>query len=111
MKMSQEMKQCTDSCLKCARVCLESVAHCIEKGGNHAEASHIKALFECAKICQTSGELMLLDAESSGRLCGLCAEVCNRCAESCEQFADDEQMKACAEICRECASTCQSMAA
>jgi len=108
MKMNQEMKQCIDSCLECDRVCLESVAYCLEKGGKHAEASHIKALLECAKICQTNGELMLLNAECH---CGLCAEVCNRCAESCEKFAGDEQMKACAEMCRKCAKICQTMAA
>lgn len=110
--LSREMRQCIDECLRCYAVCVETKAHCISMGGKHAEASHIGALADCAKLCETSANLMLHNSELHGRVCGICADACERCAESCEQVdRNDEVMRRCVEECRRCAESCRRMAA
>lgn len=107
-----EMRQCIEHCLDCHAICLETISHCLEMGGKHAEASHIRLLMDCVQICQTSADFMLRGSDLHGRICGVCAEVCARCAEDCERLAgDDELMRRCAESCRRCAESCRKMAA
>ena len=109
-QMLQDIEQCISECLDCHRICLETVQHCLLKGGKHASSEHIGLLLDCAEICQTSANFMLRGSSLHGRTCDVCAEVCRRCAESCEQLGDDEQMRACAEACRSCAESCQRIA-
>lgn len=108
--MSSEMQTCIDACQDCHAVCLETVQHCLGKGGEHAAREHIRTLLECAEICRTSADFMLMEAGSHAKVCGICAEICVRCAQECERFGDDEMMKACAEACRRCAESCRKMA-
>jgi hypothetical protein len=108
--MSADMQRCIRECMNCHAVCLETVTHCLEVGGKHAEVSHIRLLLDCADICQTSADYMLRGSDLHGRTCAVCAEVCERCAASCARMGDDAQMQACAEACRTCAESCQQMA-
>ncbi|TAK07621.1 MAG: four-helix bundle copper-binding protein [Candidatus Manganitrophaceae bacterium] len=108
--MSKEMEQCIQNCLDCYRVCLQAVTYCLQMGGKHAAADHIRLLFDCAEICQTSASFMLRYSDLHGQTCAVCAEVCERCAESCEQFGEDALMKACSQACRRSAASCQKMA-
>jgi len=85
------------------------VTYCLQKGGNHTEASHIRLLLDCAEICETSANFMLRTSELHTRTCGTCAEVCERCAQNCDRFGDDAQMKACTDMCRRCAESCRRM--
>lgn len=101
------LEQCIRSCTDCSRTCLETVAYCLEKGGQHAAPDLVKLLQDCADICQVSAASMARGSDFHGRLCALCAEVCERCAEACEQHGDDAQMKRCAEQCRRCAQECR----
>lgn len=110
MLSKSEMKECIDACDDCHSICLETVSWCLEQGGEHAEAEHVKLLQDCAEICQTSANFMLRQSPRHDLTCGACAEVCERCAEECERM-DGEQMQACAEACRRCAESCRSMAA
>lgn len=107
---SAHMQQCIDDCLDCHSICLETLNHCLQMGGKHAEAGHVRLLLDCAEICQTGANFMLRDSQLHSRTCGVCAEACLRCAEDCERFRDDDQMTACAEVCRRCAASCQEMA-
>jgi hypothetical protein len=108
--ISNEMRQCIQECQSCHSVCLETVTHCLQKGGAHAEASHIRLLLACVEICQTSANFMLRGSELHTQTCGACAVVCERCAEDCERLGDDEMMRRCAEACRRCAESCRKMA-
>ncbi len=110
-QMSQEMQACIATCQECHSTCLQTVTYCLQQGGRHAEAAHIRVLLDCAELCQTSANFMLRGSELHGRICGVCAEVCERCAQDCDQFGDDPQMRACAEACRRCAGSCRHMAA
>jgi hypothetical protein len=108
---SAEMQQCIDNCMQCHAVCTETISHCLQKGGKHAEAKHIRLLADCAQICATSADFMLRGSDLHALTCGVCAEVCARCAEECERMADDAAMQRCAEECRRCAESCRRMAA
>jgi len=108
---STEMQQCIQNCTECHNTCVATVTHCLQMGGPHAEATHIRLLLDCAEICATSANFMLRGSDLHGRTCGVCAEVCARCAEACARFGADPQMQACADMCRRCAESCRRMAA
>jgi hypothetical protein len=110
-QMSQQMEQCIRTCEECHRVCLAMVAHCLQMGGPHAEANHIRRLLDCAQICAASADFMIRGSDLHGRVCGVCAEICQRCAEDCERFSNDSVLQQCAEVCRRCAESCRQMAA
>ena len=104
-----EMQECIDNCARCHAVCVETTAHCLELGGRHAEAHHIRLLQDCAQICATSADFMLRGSDLHHHTCGACAEVCERCAEACARIGDDDMMRRCAEACRRCAESCRLM--
>jgi hypothetical protein len=109
-KANPEMQECIQNCLTCHSVCLETINYCLQKGGKHAGAGHIKLLMDCTEICQASADFMLRESEMHGRVCAACAEVCARCEQSCRQFDGDSHMSDCAGICRQCAESCRRMA-
>src|SRR6266487_600883 len=109
-QMSTMMQQCIQNCTECHRTCVETTAYCLQHGGKHVEADHIKSLLDCAQLCATSADFMVRGSALHPQVCGVCADACTRCAESCEQFGDDAQMKSCAEVCRRCAESCRQMA-
>lgn len=103
------MQECIDHCRDCEALCLESVAHCLGRGGKHAEAEHITQLIACADICATSAKFMLLGAAEHPTTCRACADVCDACGAACEALGDDEMMQRCAAACRRCAESCRQM--
>jgi hypothetical protein len=108
--MSREMQQCVEECLSCYSICVQTVQHCLELGGKHAEASHIRTLTDCAEICQTSAGFMLRASPLHTRSCAFCAEVCRECESKCRRIGDDQMMQQCADACRRCAESCERMA-
>jgi len=109
--IDQAMHDCITVCSECHDVCLATVQHCLQKGGEHAAPDHIRALLDCAQACDISRDFMLRGSELHTMYCRGCSHACDRCAESCEQLAgDDEVMRQCAETCRRCAESCRSMA-
>ena len=101
-----------DRCQSYQAMRVETINHCLELGGRHAAADHVKLLMACADVCDTSARLMLLSSKFQMRTCELCAEICEACAKNCESVGgDDETMQRCAEICRRCAESCRSIAA
>ena len=106
------MDACIAACKDCEAVCLETLGHCLEIGGEHASRSHITTLADCAQLCATSAAFMMRESDLHTETCRACAAVCDACAESCESMAEsDETMKRCAEACRACAEECRRMAA
>jgi hypothetical protein len=104
------MSSAVDAALHCHATCVQTIQHCLQKGGQHAEASHIRILEDCAQICGTSADFMLRNSEMHAQVCGVCAEVCDACAKSCEGMNDDEMMQACIDACRRCSQECRQMA-
>jgi len=104
------LQDCIEACSTCHDVCVQTVTHCLEKGGQHAEVGHIRLLLDCAEICQTSANFMLRGSPLHTQTCSACAEICRACAEECEHMGSDEQMRTCAETCRRCEESCRRMA-
>ncbi|MBI4044982.1 MAG: four-helix bundle copper-binding protein [Candidatus Diapherotrites archaeon] len=107
-EMSQEMKDCIDKCMKCARTCDETIVHCLEMGGAHAEKKHVLLLVDCARVCKTAAKLLMHDSEFHPLQCGVCERICRACADECMRF-EESFMRDCARICGECADSCKKM--
>jgi hypothetical protein len=107
---SSAMKHCIEKCRDCHDVCVQTVVHCLEKGGRHAEAPRVRLLLDCAQICNTSEDFLLRGSDLHELTCGVASEICARCAEECERLGDDPTMRHCAETCRRCAASCAQMA-
>ena len=105
----QEMERCISACLDCHRICLETMAHCFQRGGRHTDARHIRLFSDCTEICQTSAHFMLRGSDLHYQTCAVCASVCDRCADACGAFQDDAEMQRCEQACRRCADSCRSM--
>ena len=103
------MRECIDACLKCSAVCTETVRHCLEMGGKHAEAQHVTIMTDCAEICQTSANFMLRGSAAHVETCSTCAAICRACEDSCRQLGG-ERMVHCADECAKCAESCEAMA-
>ena len=76
MTHNAQMRECIDNCQECHSVCTETAQHCLEQGGKHAEAAHIRLLLDCAEICHTSADFMLRDSTKHALTCGACADIC-----------------------------------
>jgi hypothetical protein len=96
--------------LECSRICEETLSYCLQQGGRHVEAEHIKLLVDCAEICRTAAAFMARGSRHDAGLCRVCALVCQACADDCARFSGDKKMMRCAEACRRCAESCTHMA-
>ena len=102
----ETVEACIAACNECSRICLGHVRHCLDIGGDHADADHIAMLLTCAQVCSTAAELMTLDSEWHPTFCDLCAQVCEECADACAAMDDMEE---CTAACRQCAQSCRQM--
>jgi len=91
-------------CNQCADACLEEpeIAKLREC---------IRLDMECAALCRSAAELMMIDGKYADALCRLCAEICTACAEECDKHAKMgmEHCRVCAQACRQCAEECLHM--
>jgi hypothetical protein len=102
-------QDCVTLCWECRTECQKTLFnHCLQEGGKHAEAEHVKLMMDCIQACQTAADFMTRGSALYASACAACADVCEACAESCERIGG-EHMKACAEICRRCARECREM--
>lgn len=109
LELSDEMRSCINDCLVCASVCTETINHCLQMGGRHADARHIRSMLDCAEMCKTAAGFMLRLSPMHFDVCGLCADACIACADSCEALNEDAHMQDCAAACTYCAASCQAM--
>lgn len=107
---SPDMQRCIEECLRCHSSCLQMIQHCLELGGEHAGADHIRTLADCAEICQTSANFMLRGSPYHTDTCDVCSDICRACEQECRRFKDDKMMSDCADQCRRCADSCERMA-
>ena len=108
--MSADMKKCSEECLSCSTVCIETIHHCLHMGGKQVEAVHFTTLLDCADICRTSASFLLRGSSLHADICRACATVCRACEASCRKM-EGEEMKRCADACARCAKSCERMAA
>ena len=107
---SEQMLVCIQNCQDCHRACLQTLHYCMNQGGRHATAEHLRLLMDCADICAVSAAFMLRASDLHGHTCAACAAVCRACAAECAAMGDDLRMAALADTCRHCAESCEAMA-
>ena len=112
MTIPHSHENCITACQHCYETCLATVqGHCLDKGGRHVDAHHVRLMHDCATICHTSVTLMLSHSSFHPQMCALCAEVCTSCAQDCASFAEeaDGMMQQCVDACLACANACRAM--
>ena len=108
--INKETQICVDLCQQCHAACLDTITHCLNMGGEHANPEHIRLLMDCAQICATSADFMIRDSAYHMDSCGVCAKVCEDCAASCENLGKTErELQACMDICRRTSEACYQM--
>ena len=106
---NNNLQECITLCWECRTECQKTFFHhCLEQGGKHVEAAHVRLITDCIQACQTAADFMVRGSSLHMAECAVCAEVCDACAESCEHIGGEE-MKRCAEVCRRCAQSCRDM--
>lgn len=103
------MEECIRNCSECHDICLQTVTHCLQRGGEFAAGEHVRLLLDCAEICRTNADFMLRGSDFHNATCAVCADVCTRCAEACERLADASKLNECVDACRRCAASCRAM--
>ncbi|MBI4398080.1 MAG: four-helix bundle copper-binding protein [Candidatus Omnitrophica bacterium] len=107
--MNGEMGRCIEFCFEAHKACKETMLHCLDKGGKHAEAQHIHTLMECMEICYATASFLTIASPYFSQLCAICAEICEKCARDCARMREDLAMQSCASTCMQCADTCREM--
>jgi hypothetical protein len=106
--LSEELRECINTCLQCFAQCTETVQYCLAKGGKFSERAHISILELCAETCQLTARSMLLESPFYGDFCDHCAKICEACADNCNAL-NDVTLDETADICRQCARACNEM--
>lgn len=107
---NSEFHDCITQCWSCRDTCQSTLFnYCMEQGGAHTDANHVRIMMDCLQICQTTADAMTRNSQMHAVLCSACAAICEACASSCDAMNDPEMTK-CAEICRGCAESCREMA-
>jgi hypothetical protein len=104
-------EDCISACSAVHDRCLAAVEYCLRRGGEYADARHIRTLLDAAQGSEVSRDFMLRGSKLSKLYCRGCAHAADECAKTCERFADDEFMRAYAETCRRCADACRQIGA
>jgi hypothetical protein len=108
-KNMNALQPCIASCWECRHTCQVTLfQHCLEQGGAHTAAAHVKLMVDCMEICQTAADFMVRDSALHTMICAACAATCEACAASCAAI-DDKIMQHCAEVCLRCAKICREM--
>ena len=104
------LDHCIEQCWSCRDTCQSTLFnYCIDMGGPHVDAGHVRLMMDCIEMCQTSADFMTRNSQLYGLICAACGEACEACAKSCDAIGDAEMQK-CAESCWRCARSCREMA-
>lgn len=63
-KKSPDMVSCAQQCSECHNICMQTITHCLRKGGKYVDPSHLHALMDCAEICRTCCHFMSRSSKS-----------------------------------------------
>ena len=105
---AMNLSDCIEACTDCAIICRQAAIHCLSKGGDHATRDHIRLLWDCSDICQTSAAFMTRGSPHHTHTCKACAALCDICAKACGKMSDSI-VQSCAETCRHYAELCHEM--
>jgi hypothetical protein len=100
---------CISACSHAHDRCLAAVDYCLRRGGDRADARHIRTLLDAAQASEVARDFMLRGSKLYKLYCRGSAHASDECAKTCGHFAGDEVLRACAEACRRCAGACREV--
>jgi len=83
------VENCISACSVTHDRCLAAVDYCVRRGGDYADARHIRTLLDAAQASAVSRDFMLRGSKLCKLYCRGCAHASEECAKTCERFADD----------------------
>ena len=105
-----DTQQLIGDCLDAYAIAKETIAYCLQEGGELSDRGLVVALLNCSDVCRTTSEFVAFEAALQASSCNFCAIVCDHTAKQCGRFPDDEQLSACIEAMRNCAQSCRDFA-
>lgn len=79
-----------------------------DMGGAHIDPVRIRALLDCADVCQVAATFMMRGSHRHIEMCAVAARICRDCAEHCDG-TNDQQLRRCVEACRACEAVCREL--
>ena len=71
------MRRCIQDCETCHALCVRTLEHCLQRGGEFSAHDHVTVLLDCIQICDVSRDFMLRNSPRHRLTCGSCAEICD----------------------------------
>ncbi|GLW96590.1 four-helix bundle copper-binding protein [Microtetraspora sp. NBRC 16547] len=110
-KITPEMQKCIDRCMEVHSICEQTMTHCLQQGGKHADMAMMGALMDCSDMTRMCGDMMMRQSPMAMDLAAMCAQAADRCAEMATSVGGgDPMMKKCADACREFSRTARAVA-
>lgn len=105
--ISSSTRHVIDACLDAYKLCRETSAYAVQRGGRLAELERIQHLHDCADVSLTMANLLTRDSRFRRDLAPLCATIARACAESLESMEHEEpQIRATYAACCHVADAC-----
>jgi hypothetical protein len=92
-----------ESCRDCRDICVETVFHAMQLGGEFSQMDVLGVLMDCAGIAELSERYMLRGSPYFRRIAPSTIEVCESAARMCDTVQGDAFFRTCARSCRRCA--------
>ncbi|WP_433224396.1 four-helix bundle copper-binding protein [Microtetraspora malaysiensis] len=101
-KITAEMQRCIDKCMEVHSCCEQTMTHCLQRGGKHADMAMMGALMDCSDMTRICGDMMMRQSPMAMEMASLCARAADKCAEMAMSMSDgDPMMQKCANTCHE----------
>ncbi|MEV0967957.1 hypothetical protein [Microtetraspora glauca] len=110
-KITSEMQKCIDMCMEAHSCCEQTMTHCLQQGGKHADMAMMGALMDCSDMTRMCGDMMMRQSPMAMDMAGMCARAADRCAEMAMPMSTgDPMMQKCVDACRACAQAARAVA-
>lgn len=112
MKHDQLIQQCIEACKVCESACRECAFACLQEKEIAELRACIQNDLECARICATTADLLIMDSRFRKEIVELCLASCQACQAECEKHSSHmDHCRRCAEACANCADACRQLVA
>lgn len=112
MEQNELIQQCIEACKACEVACRECAFGCLQEKDVSALRNCIQNDLECARICATTVDLLIMDSRFRTEIIELCIASCKVCQSECEKHAVHmDHCKDCAAACERCAEACLALVA
>ena len=100
---------CIEDCLEASELCEEAAAHCVRRGGSHADRVRVDALILAAAVGAFLADQIEQQSVLARPTVEFLADACRRAAVVCRELPGDELLAGCADACDRCADCAPRM--